>query len=70
MDDAEKAESLAEQARHYRELQRYLLEQLPYVPLWFEDYVFAAREDLVGYRLAQDGNYDGLIEARRESARR
>ena len=67
MDDAENAATLAEQAGHYRELQKFLLEQLPYVPLWYEDYVFAARDGVVGYRLGQDGNYDGLIEARRES---
>ncbi len=67
MDDAENAATLAEQAGYYRQLQEYLLEQLPYVPLWYEDQVFASRDDIVGYSLGRDGNYDGLIEARREA---
>ncbi len=66
MDDAENAATLAEQAGYYRQLQEYLLEQLPYVPLWYEDQVFASRDDIVGYSLGRDGNYDGLNEARRE----
>jgi peptide/nickel transport system substrate-binding protein len=38
-----------------------LLELLPYIPLWYEDHVFAARSNISGYQLASDGNYDGLI---------
>ncbi|TFH50289.1 MAG: ABC transporter substrate-binding protein [Lysobacterales bacterium] len=67
MDEAENAASLTEQAGYYRELQKYLLEQLPYVPLWYEDYVFASREDIVGYSLGLDGNYDALIHVVRQS---
>lgn len=69
MDDAENADSLAEQADHYRQLQKYLLEKLPYVPLWYEDYVFASRDDIVGYSLGSDGNYDGLIAVHRKTTR-
>ena len=67
MDDAENAATLTEQAGYYRQLQKYLLEQLPYVPLWYEDHVFTSRDDIVGYSLGQDGNYDGLIEVHREA---
>ena len=67
IDDAETAATLAEQAGYYRKLQEYLLEQLPYVPLWYEDHVFASRDDIVGYSLGRDGNYDGLIEVRRQA---
>jgi peptide/nickel transport system substrate-binding protein len=63
---AESATELEEQARAWRALQARLLEQLPYVPLWYEDHVVASRRDLVGYRLAADGNYDGLQWVRRE----
>jgi peptide/nickel transport system substrate-binding protein len=49
------------QAALYRELQTLLHRDLPYVPLWYEDQVFAARNDIQGYRLAADGNYDGLL---------
>ncbi len=57
---AETAPDLAGQARYYRRLQARLLDELPYVPLWYEDHVFAARRGIEGYRLARDGNYDGL----------
>jgi len=62
---AEAAESIAGQAAAYRELQALLLEELPYVPLWHEDQVFVARPDIVGYRIASDGNYDGLVDVHR-----
>ena len=69
MDQAENADSLSVQAGYYRQLQKYLLEELPYVPLWYEDYVFASRDDIVGYSLGRDGNYDGLVKVRREATR-
>jgi peptide/nickel transport system substrate-binding protein len=50
-----------QQAAIYAGLQAYLLEQLVYVPLWYEDQYFAARDDIKGYRLATDGNYDALL---------
>ena len=53
---------LERQAAHYRELQALLLEELPYVPLWYENQVCAYRNAVRGYRLAPDGNYDGLAE--------
>jgi peptide/nickel transport system substrate-binding protein len=52
--------SLAAQASAYRQVQARLLELLPYIPLWYEDHVFAARNGISGYRLARDGNYDAL----------
>lgn len=58
---AESSLDLKEQALYYRELQDYLLKQLPYVPLWYEDHIFVARRDLGGYTLAVDGNYDSLV---------
>jgi len=70
MDEAENAPSLEAQAGYYRALQEFLLKELPYVPLWYEDYVFASRDDIVGYRLDRDGNYDGLIDAHRQRAQR
>jgi len=45
----------------YQQLQEFLLDQLPYVPLWYEDHFFAANKNLDGYQLAPDGNYDGLL---------
>lgn len=64
---AEAAGDLEIQTQSWRELQARLLEILPYVPLWYEDHVVAARRELVDYRLAADGNYDGLQWVRREA---
>ena len=62
--DAEAAPDLDTQARLYRELQERVMEAMPYVPLWYESQVFAARRGVRGYRLTPDGSYDGLVEAR------
>ena len=60
IDAAQTAQDPAREADYYRQLQHYLWEQLPYVPLWYEDHVFIARRAVEGYTLARDGNYDGL----------
>lgn len=65
---AESAESIERQAALYRRLQEHLLERLPYVPLWYEDQVHVSRLGTTGYRLAADGNYDGLQAVRRVAA--
>lgn len=57
---AEQAQTLEEQGVLYRQLQALLFQALPYVPLWYEDHVLAARLRVSGYTLAADGNYDGL----------
>ena len=64
---AEQGGSLQAQAAVYRAVQQELLLLLPYIPLWYEDHVFAARTDIAGYRLAPDGNYDGLQQVYRRS---
>jgi peptide/nickel transport system substrate-binding protein len=61
--EAARAEQdLDRQAALYGELQALLLEELPYVPLWYEDQVYVSRTRVTGYRLAPDGNYDGLVD--------
>ena len=37
----------------------------PCIPLWYEDHVAALRTGIEGYRLAPDGNYDGLLDVRK-----
>ena len=54
-----------QQASLYREVQEILLQTLPYVPLWYEDHVFVARNSMKGYEIRIDGNYDGLINVYR-----
>lgn len=63
---AGEAPSLETQAVYYRQLQSRLLETLPYVPLWYEDHVFAMRAGVSGYRVGLDGNYDGLLYLKRD----
>lgn len=66
---AETAVAFEDQLAPLQALQRHLLNELPYVPLWYEDHVFVARADVDGYRIAADGNYDSLAAVRRVSAR-
>ncbi|MGB5178341.1 MAG: ABC transporter substrate-binding protein [Gammaproteobacteria bacterium] len=65
IETAEQGTTLAQQAAAYRQVQARLLQQLPYIPLWYEDHVFAARSDISGYRLSYDGNYDALCDVSR-----
>lgn len=62
---AEQGTTLEEQAFAYRQVQASLLRQLAYIPLWYEDHVFAARKNISGYRLSNDGNYDALRDVSR-----
>jgi len=60
IEKAELAPTLDAQAAFYRELQQRLFEQLPCIPLWYEDLVLITQRHITGYELAADGNYDGL----------
>jgi peptide/nickel transport system substrate-binding protein len=62
---SEQGVTMEEQAKSWRELQSRLLQQLPYVPLWYEDHVMVTRKTISGYRLSQDGNYDALVDVTR-----
>ncbi len=62
---AEAEPDQSKQAGYYRKIQKLLLDQLPYVPLWYEDNVLVQRKNLEGYELATDGNYDGLLKVRK-----
>ncbi|MCA9471492.1 MAG: ABC transporter substrate-binding protein [Nitrospirales bacterium] len=62
IDQAQSAQDADQQQAIYRRLQSHLLQALPYVPLWFAEHVFIAKQDIQGYRLSSDGNFDGLLE--------
>lgn len=62
IDRARQEGDLQAMAGLYRQVQEIVLDELPYVPLWYEDHVLVQRRGLVGYQLAPDGNYDGLTE--------
>ena len=70
IDAAEATADTQAEAADYRKVQRILLDRLPYVPLWYEDHMFAARSDITGYTVAEDGNYDGLINVHRVNSPR
>ncbi len=62
IEQAEEMTTVEEQAALYQKLQSLLIQELPYVPLWYEDNVLVMQKRVTGYRLARDGNYDGLIQ--------
>ena len=51
---------------HYRNIQAKLLEDLPYIPLWYEDHVVVLNDEIAGYSVGLDGNYDALKDTRRK----
>jgi len=60
IDKAESAIDPQRRAAYYRQLQQLLLQDLPFVPLWYEEHFYAANREISGYQMALDGNYDGL----------
>ena len=64
IDKASSFNDLQLQSKYYRELQAYLLQQLPYVPLWYEDNVVITQKYIQHYSISSDGNYDGLINVK------
>ncbi|MBL1141686.1 MAG: ABC transporter substrate-binding protein [Proteobacteria bacterium] len=60
IEKAELEPSLIKQAEYYRELQQILFDTLPAIPLWYEDNVVAMRNEIQGYTLSTDGNFDSL----------
>jgi len=60
IEEAESYNDLNKQAAVYRTLQKQLLEDLPYIPLWFENNVVITRKHIKNYTLNSEGNYDGL----------
>ncbi len=67
IEQAERAADERQQAGLYRQLQALLLQELPYVPLWYENQIVVSRSDIQGYHLASDGNYDGLNDVQRNA---
>lgn len=51
-----------QQAALFRQLQRLLLQDLPYAPLWYEDHNIANGPRVRGYQTGLDGSYIGLNE--------
>jgi peptide/nickel transport system substrate-binding protein len=67
IDRAEATSDFDQKAQYYQRLQEQLLQELPYIPLWYEDHLFISRDAVTGYKLASDGNYDGLEYVQKKS---
>lgn len=53
------------QKDYYHKIQQRLIATLPYVPLWFEQHVFTTTDQIRGFSLNLEGNYDGLMTVSR-----
>lgn len=60
IENAEAHQNLSEQAKYYKNLQAYLLERLPYIPLWYEGNLLITSKNIHGYKISTDGHYDSL----------
>lgn len=60
IDEAKLADSAEQQVQLYYEIQQQIFNDLPYVPLWYEDYVLVTQKAIKHYGLSVDGNYDSL----------
>lgn len=67
IEQAEVNHSLDEQAKLYQAVQEKVHEELPYIPMWYEDNILAYRKNISGYDLKADGNYDGLLTAKKHN---
>ncbi|MCB1747019.1 MAG: ABC transporter substrate-binding protein [Gammaproteobacteria bacterium] len=62
---AERAGARAARVGLYHEIAALLLDDLPYVPLWFEDQLVIMRDDIEGYATDASGSFDALATATR-----
>lgn len=62
---AEASADLEARAVAYRRLETQLLEDLPYVPLWYEDNILVRRDSIAHYDTGLDGYYDELVNVQR-----
>jgi len=63
IEQAESQMDFSDQAKYYALLQAHLLQELPYVPLWYEDHVVVKNHKVKNYHVSSQGHYDGLINA-------
>lgn len=60
IEQAESEHDLRRQTQHYQRLQQRLSQLLPYVSLWYEDNIAFFRQNITGYSVSSNGNFDGL----------
>ncbi len=64
LEDTRSGLDLSGQAERYRQIAEAVHQDLPYIPLWYEDQILAHSRRVTGYDLSSDGNYDGLEQVR------
>ncbi|MDM8546983.1 ABC transporter substrate-binding protein [Candidatus Venteria ishoeyi] len=69
IEKAEQADDLPSQVLAYQQLQKQIWQDLPYVPLWYEDQVLVTRPCIQHYQLHHDGNYDSLRKVQKNCNR-
>lgn len=57
---ADQEQNSVRQTQLYQLLQEELHQILPYISLWYEDNIAFVRNNIQGYQVSFDGNYDGL----------
>ncbi len=60
IEQAKRTHDVAKQIALYQQIQQQVFDDLPYVPLWYEDYVLVTRKVINHYHLSENGNYDSL----------
>ncbi|KOR33263.1 hypothetical protein TI05_02155 [Achromatium sp. WMS3] len=60
LDQVAKKPDIDSQIPIYHTLQRILLQDLPYIPLWYENQIAVTKNNIRGYAPAEDGNFDAL----------
>ncbi len=70
IEEAEVAPDERSRARLYRQIQAQLLQDLPYVPLWYEDSLVVHGPRAQGYATDLHGQFDGLGKVSRVASQR
>lgn len=50
----------------YARIQKIASEDLPYVPLWYEDTIVVRRDDVLGYKIEPDASFMGVVDVTKE----
>jgi peptide/nickel transport system substrate-binding protein len=65
IDLATQSEGEADRARHYREAQKLIAEDAPYIPIWNRTNVIVAQRSLDGLHLNPIGDFQALKNVKR-----
>ena len=69
IEESERTADISQKTVHYHRIQEKLLEDLPYIPFWYEDHVVVLHNSIAGYTVGLDGNYDALATTQRRTVK-